>query len=247
MVKHYTVVKAFASTFPGSTARIHGAAQLEELAQASGVTGPMALANPDLGTPITTHRSSWVRRHEIGGKCYFIKTYAYLGRFERLRASLRWTGPHRASRAAREAAALLWMHTNGFAAPQLHGVVENRLIGFVRLAMIATLSWPGRPVDQILTDVAPQEGVALAEEIGRTLARLHLAGFRDGNFDLRNILARQTQEGRWQLAKIDSPKFGTVRAGPARDRRARADWQRLLPQLAVFGLADHAVGAGNAP
>ena len=247
VVRHYTLVEALARTFPGSERRIHGAAQLEELSQAYGITGPMALADPRLGEPVTTSRSSWVRLHEIGSKHYFIKTYAYLTTWERLRAGLRWTGPHRASRAAREAAAILWMHAHGFAAPKLCGVVENRRMGFVRLAMIATQSWPGRPVDRLLTDLTPREGVAVASEIGQLLTRLHRAGFRDGNFDLRNLLAQRLGNGAWQLAKIDSPRFTTVRHGRTNDRRARRDWQRLLPQLERFGLAEAAqAGARNA-
>ena len=117
-------------------------------------------------------------------------------------------------------------------------------MGFVRLAMIATLSWPGRPIDRLLPDLEPSEGVALAREVGRLLRRLHQAGFRDGNFDLRNLLAQRQSDGTWQLAKIDSPRFAIVRAGRADDRRAHADWQRLLPQLQPFGLTEHARQAG---
>jgi len=205
----------------------------------------MALADHRLGEPVTTSRSSWVRLHKIDTKHYFIKTYVYLTLREKLRAALRWTGPHRPSRAAREGAALTWMHGHGFAAPQLCGVVESRRMGFVRLAMIVTLSWSARPLHRLLPDLTPPERVVIAASIGRLLSRLHRAGFRDGNFDLRNLLARPDANGAWQLAKIDSPRFVTVHPGPTNDRRARADWARLLPQLDRFGLAKHALAAAT--
>jgi len=39
-----------------------------------------------------------------------------------------------------------------------------------------------------------------------------------------------------QIAKIDSPRHVLVRPGAREDRLSRADWARLLPQLAKFGL-----------
>lgn len=87
----------------------------------------------------------------------------------------------------------------------------------------------------MLPSLAAAERIDAAVAIGRFVYRLHELGFRDRNLDLRNLLLLRTAAA-WQVTKIDSPRF--VLRPPSRDEDAlsRADWQRLAPQLAVFGL-----------
>lgn len=231
-----------------------GGPQLRELALRLSLPGPGDLGDPALGSPVATSRSSWVRRVEDGTDSFFAKTYVYRTAADRLRGALRFTGPHRPSRARREARALLWLRAAGFEAPAVVGVWEERRLGWLCRAVLVTEAWPGQPLDRLLPQLPAEAGRALARALGRLVAALHRAGFRDGNLDLRNVLARQTggagegagdSAGGWQFAKVDSPRHALVRPGARDDRRARADWARLLPQLAAFGLADEALHAAG--
>jgi hypothetical protein len=76
------------------------------------------------------------------------------------------------------------------------------------------------------------------------VAKLHRLGFRDGNLDLRNLLLANDRS-QLVLTKIDSPRYRIVRAGKAHDARARADWDRLRPQLRVFEIEDAALEAAS--
>jgi hypothetical protein len=67
---------------------------------------------------------------------------------------------------------------------------------------------------------------------------MHQLGFRDRNMDLRNWLARRKEDGAWELAKIDSPRFQCLPAGAAEDALAEADWSRLRSSLARCGPLD---------
>lgn len=218
--------------------------QLNDLLRHLGCRRPLDLADPALGTPVTAARTSWVRRIQSRAIDVFVKTYVYPTAAARLRGALRNTGPLVPSRPRREAAALAWLSAHGFDAPAVVAVVEERRWCLLATAVLVTTAWPGEPVDRLLPGLPRSQQEQLAIAIGRFVARLHLAGFRDGNLDLRNLLARASDAG-FALTKIDSPRFRLVRPGAADDRRARADWQRLLPQLAVHGLADAARAAAT--
>ncbi len=237
----------FARDFPGPLQRNHAPTQLRDLVQALGLSSTLGLADPGLGTPITTSRSSWVRRVCIGAIDCHIKTYVYQTLTDRWRGTLRNTGPFCPSRAAREAQALHWLAQHGFAVPPVIGVVERRRLGWVATAILVTASWPGEPLDRLLPRLEPAQQHALAAAVGAFLDALHVAGFRDGNCDLRNLMAVPA-DGGYALTKIDSPRFRVTRPGRRDDRSTRADWARLLPQLEQFGLAGVALrAAGRAP
>jgi hypothetical protein len=126
--------------------------------------------------------------------------------------------------------------------PNVTGVVEHRRLGFVATAILVTEAWPGEPVDAWLDRLPEPDCRQLAAELGRFVAHLHRLGFRDGNLDLRNLLARRAGDG-FRLTKIDSPRYRIVRSGTRHDRLRAADWARLLPQLRARGLADAALAA----
>lgn len=191
------------------------------------------LGERGFGQPVVDHGSSWVRRGTIGVIDLFIKTYDYPTKRAMARGWLRNTGPWVRSRAAAEFDAMVWLNQHGFhtASPLL--VLERRSLFGLRRAVLVTEAHPGRPAAAVLPRLAPPERLELAAAIGRLAAALHRAGFRDRNFDLRNLLVQAAPDGTFAVAKIDSPRHRLVRRGPATDAWARADWQRLLPQLAA--------------
>ena len=73
--------------------------------------------------------------------------------------------------------------------------------------------------------------VATARAVGLFVRALHRAGFRDRNLDLRNLIVDGDR-----VTKIDSPRHRLVEPGDHDDALRRADWDRLLPQLAAFGV-----------
>lgn len=192
------------------------------------------------GAPVTDHRSSWTRRCTIGSNDLFIKTYDYAARRDRLRGWLRNTGPLVRSRAAAEFDALQWQRDHGFATVQPLAVFEQRAFLALRRAVLVTAAHPGTPTDRLMAELAFGQRTVLAASIGRLVAALHTAGFRDRNLDLRNLLAEPCAVQGFRVANLDSPRHRLVRPGPARDHLARADWRRLLPQLQPFGVAEHA-------
>ena len=201
----------------------------------------------DQGLPVTDHRTSWVRRLAAPRGTVFVKVYEYSSWASRLRNLARRTGPWARSRAAAEFDALIWLRAHGLPAPAPLWVGEQRACGFLRRAVLVTAAFDGEPCDALLPTLAPPDRSALARAIGTLVARLHTLGFRDRNLDLRNLLARRTDDGVWQVAKIDSPRHRLRRAGSTDDPAARADWARLLPQLARFGVdADALVAAATA-
>jgi hypothetical protein len=115
-------------------------------------------------------------------------------------------------------------------------VVEARRLGFLRRATLVSAAWPGRPLDQLLPSLSQPDRDRLLEQLHRFVHRLHRAGFRDGNLDLRNLLARQNLGG-WEIVKIDSPRFRLVAAGEPGDRWARQDRKRLRDSLEAAGVA----------
>ena len=193
------------------------------------------LASRDLGEPITDCRSSWVRLRCIDSTNFYIKTYAYSTIRDRWRGMLRNTflAP---SRARREWQALSWLRAHGFAAPEPLAVLEKRSRGWLHRAVLVTRAWPGHPAHRLLARLGSVDRKALAGVIHRYVSDLHAAGYRDGNMDLRNVLARRTDSGTWEVAKIDSPRFRVTAPGPRRDRAVRRDLARLACSLRAIGL-----------
>lgn len=225
---------------------ISGAQELTGLARELGLAAPSELGRRGLGEVVKDCRSSWVRRCRAESGEYFVKTYDYPRWRDRVRGAWRNTGPGRPSRARREAAALTWLRAHGFEAPAPVGVIEERRFGFVRRAVLVTRAWPGRPLDLLLPDLPPAGRTVLAAHLGRLVRALHDQGFRCRNLDLRNVLAAARADGTFALALLDSPRWHLVRPGRADDASARADWDRLLPQLATWDLGPIAQRAATA-
>ena len=194
--------------------------------------------NRSVGTPVVDHRSSWVRRHRTSAGDFFVKVYQYDSWGCRLRNWCKWTAPWRPSRAQRECAAYEWLAANGFSSPAHFACFERRQAGFLAVAAVATSRLPGISADQLLADSGPEQRARTARAIGAFVRRLHRAGFRDRNLDLRNLVIHGDQ-----VTKIDSPRHRIVRPGGQEDALARADWARLLPQLEAFGVSASAQSA----
>lgn len=206
---------------------------LEQLREAS-LDSLGRLSDRCRGEVVTDQPTTWVRRARIGTEDCYIKTYDYPTWRDRGRGLGRNTALA-PSRPAREQAALKWLGSHGFGGPAALAVVETRRFGFLRRATLVTAAWPGRPLDRLLPALPGADRAALLVELDRFVHRLHQAGFRDGNLDLRNLLARQDLGG-WEIAKIDSPRFRLVPPGNAEDRWARQDWRRLRESLAAAGV-----------
>lgn len=186
------------------------------------------------GALVTNHRSSFVQRFASTSGDVFVKVYEYASWADRLRAFARRTGPWATPRPVREFDALRWLGDHGFAAPEPLFAGATRVLGFLARAVLITPAWPGAPASAVLPTLGTADRKLLAEAIRQLLRALHAHGFRDRNFDLRNLLVRRRPDGTWAIAKIDSPRF--CLAAPNRDdARARADWRRLEPQLAAAG------------
>src|SRR5690606_36891604 len=142
-------------------------------------------------------------------------------------------GPWRRSRAAREFDALAWMAAHGLSAPAPIAVFERRRFGLLARAVLVTAASPGTTASDCLPELPPDERFAAAAAIGAFVASLHALGFRDRNLDLRNLLVQRRPGGGWLVEKIDSPRH-RLRRGAGPDALSRADWQRLLPQLAAL-------------
>ena len=201
-----------------------------------GITTLAALTGRSLGDVVTDHRSSYVRRLNLPALTVFVKTYRYATWRERLRGVPRTTALAR-SRAAREHDALAWLSTHGFAGPRPLAVFEARQLGFLVTAVLVTQAWPGRDLSELLPDLSARECERCVAELWHFLEQLHGAGFRDGNFHLRNVLARPLDSGSFEFAKIDSPKFHLVAAGLRSDRRALCDRAQLSADLAGLPLS----------
>jgi hypothetical protein len=191
------------------------------------------LGSRELGDAITNHRTSWVRLVSTETGTVYIKTYSYSTWAGRLRAITR-TRPGCRSRAATEYDALAWLVANGFPTAAPLAVLERRTLGFVRQAVLITGAAEGTAADSFLASSPCSEREEVGAAILAFVARLHRAGFRDGNLDLRNLLVQRSAEGGWRIAKIDSPRFRLRRPGTQVDRLVRRDRQRLLPQLAAL-------------
>lgn len=202
----------------------------------------LGLATPGergFGAVVTDHRSSWVRRAEVDTRSLFIKTYDYPSTADRWRGAGRntWLAP---SRAQREAQALRWLGDRDLGQVATVAVVEWRTprwlgsLGLLRRAVLVTEAWPGTAAGEVLPQLDAGERTALLDALVAHVDCLHAQGFRDGNLDLRNLLVHRDPTGAWRCTKIDSPRW---RLGKRpRDAAARADWDRLVPQLAKFAM-----------
>jgi hypothetical protein len=230
---------------PKQPRQVRGGPQLEGLLRQ--LPGGPRLGERDFGEAVVEHRTSWVRRAAIDSGQVFVKTYDYSSSMSVLRGWLRHTGPFVRSRAAAEFDALEWMRRNDLPAPQALGVLEHRWLGHLRRAILVTAAFPGAAVDALMPELASPARLELAAAIGALVARLHRLGFRDRNLDLRNLIAHREPSGGWRVAKLDSPRHRLLPAGRADDALARADWQRLLPQLLRFGIAAEALAEFTHP
>lgn len=194
------------------------------------------LVRRDAGEVAADNRTSFVRRHPSGRGDVYVKVYEYNTWASRLRGGARRTAPWATPRPVREFDALVWLRQHGFEAPTPLFAGARRTLGFVAQAVLVTTAWPGRPADTALKALPTAERKSLGNAIRRLLRELHALGYRDRNFDLRNLLVQRT-EGGWRIAKIDSPRHCFVRAGTVGDRLAAADWRRLEPQLVACGAA----------
>lgn len=135
-----------------------------------------------------------------------------------------------------------WLQEHDFPTAKPLACLEWRKCGFLARATLVSANFGGGAADRILPTATPTERRAIAQAIGELVTRLHAAGFRDRNLDLRNLLVRN-DDGQLTIAKIDSPRYRIVPSGRRAQLLADADWQRLLPQLAAFELDDVAVAA----
>lgn len=197
-----------------------------------GLTGLEALFDPRLGAEVKTSQTSWVRRSTAGARSFYVKTYVYPRWRDRVRGLCRNTFLAR-SRAAREWDALTWLREHGFPGVRPVGVAETRRAGWLVAAALVTEGWDGQTLDQLLPCMAAGSREQVARQVMDLVQRLHEQGFRHRNLDLRNLLARPGQ-GTVELAMIDAPRYVLRAAGRPTDRLARADWDRLLPQLQQF-------------
>jgi hypothetical protein len=205
----------------------------EELRRA-GLSDLDALSSRALGDPITDCRSSWVRRMAIGTTQVYVKTYDYPSAVDQVRGLFRTTFLSR-SRARAEWDALLWMRAQALAAPEPLLVAERRRHGLLRRAVLVTEAYPGTALDRLLPSLAPADRDDLLRGLEQFVDGLHRRGFRDRNLDLRNLLARRLGAA-WEIVKIDSPRHRLTVPGPAHDRHARADWDRLSSSMREVGL-----------
>jgi hypothetical protein len=192
-----------------------------------------ALSARQLGHLVTNHRSSWVRKVGIGGVEYYVKTYSYESWSDRWRGVARTTifAP---SRVSRERSALEWLAAHGFGGPTVRAVVEKRTLGWLSRGVLVTDAWPGDSMADLLPQLSSPDQTAVIDQLRTFVLRLHRAGFRDRNLDLRNILARLGPDG-WELVKIDSPRHCIVQNSDPNDALAKSDWQRLTASLHELG------------
>lgn len=150
--------------------------------------------------------------------------------------AIRRTGPLAWSRAAREFDAATWLLSHELGAPQPLAALEWRRAGFLRQATLVTAAVAGEPADRVLPGLPQPAQLELVRAIGTYLATAHRLGYRDRNFDLRNLIVSRGPAG-FHISKVDSPRYRLRAPGASGDALARADWQRLRPQLAPFGSA----------
>ena len=142
----YTLALTVSTSVPDPPRLKFASAQWPAIAAALLRDGPVGPA--DVGEEVVTHRSSWVRRRPTEGGDVYIKTYCYNTWGARLRNMAKHTAPCRRSRAAAEAAALLWLAEHGFPTAEPLAVLERRRLGFVVEAVLVTRAQPGTRAEQ---------------------------------------------------------------------------------------------------
>lgn len=228
MSAQYTLAPSLVTSFPIVENFFFGGPEWPEVRAA---LPPAAVAgDPDLGEAVVTHRTSWVRRLATPRGTFYIKTYQYGSYAESLRQLLRRPASVLRGRAAREFAALRWLRSNGFEAPEPIAHGARRRFGLLASGVLISREWPGQRLDEVVLDLADAEYAALSGAVAGFVDRLHRAGFRDRNLDPRNVLVRRDGAG-WRIAKLDAPRFALRAPGAPRDGDAEADWQRLLGGL----------------
>ena len=205
-----------------------------------GLSDLATLSSPSLGEHVTQHETSWVRRWTDGSSVYYIKTYDYPKWGARFKGLGRNTFLAE-SRPQREQRALKWLADHGVPIPRVQAVIESRVLvalagGFLARGVLVTEAWEGEPLPALLSILPSDQCTEVLKYLHTFVTRLHSAGFRDRNMNLRNILARKKGED-WQFAKIDSPRFRLVAPGPSKDTWAQEDWQRLNQDLAAMHLS----------
>ncbi len=212
----------------GNGTRLRAVELATRLAEALERTGvpPSALAAKSFGTPVTDHRSSWVRRGAVATIEVFAKTYDYPTLRDRLRGAFRttWLRP---GRARREAAALRLLAAEGLPGPEPLAVLECRRFGWLRRAVLVTEAWPAPTLAELHGKLDPAGRRALRAAARSFAQRLHALGFVDRNLDPRNLLAEQQDDGSFRICKIDSPRFRRLAPGRRLDRLAALDRARL--------------------
>ncbi len=178
-----------------------------ELLRRAGASDPRALCAGLPSSRVTRSGTTEVLRVETSRGAVYVKTYHY-GIATRIKAALRGTLVGR-TRARREWDALGVLEREGINAPGERALVEVRSWGFVTEAAIATEEVAGaKDLDRVMSGAARPEGAAtarLARDLGHWVARMHGAGFFDGNLHFRNILMR-SDGGAVTFHKIDSPR-----------------------------------------
>lgn len=171
----------------------------------------------------------------FGDTNIYVKTYDYPSWRDRWRGFGRNTR-FAASRVRREWTALQWLSEQGFGGPRVLAVGERRTRGWLCRGVLVTEAWPGESMATLLPQLTEVDRTIVLRELRRFVQRLHAAGFRDRNLDLRNVLAQRESTG-WSLAKIDSPRHRILPDADPEDALARADWTRLGTSLQKLGLA----------
>jgi len=244
-------VETVSTRIPKQPRLVRGTSRLPGLLRR--LDDPTQLGERTLGDAVTDHRTSWVRRLTIDTTTYYVKTYDYESFADAVRAWHRNTGPLCRSRAAAESDALDWMRQHDLPAPQPVGVLEHRRFGLLRRAVLITEAFAGTAADVLMQQLSGAERGKLAAAIATLVAKLHRLGFRDRNLDLRNLIARAEppgesgESGDWLVGKIDSPRHRLRRPGRTDDALARADWARLMGQLAPFGITPAALARFTHP
>ncbi len=230
----YTLVESVSTRIPKLPEIVRAAPAWPTLA--SDLPALAQFGRRALGTEIADHRTSWVRRLATDRGVFYIKCYEFAGCVQKLAQLWRRPAALLRPRVRREFDALEWLRAHDFAAPEPVLALEWRRFGWLQLSALVTKEVPGQRADTLLPSLPPDARRDLARALGAFVDRLHAAGFRDRNLDLRNLIVATGADGSWRIAKLDSPRFRLRSPGDREDALARGDWQRLLPQLRAFDL-----------
>jgi tRNA A-37 threonylcarbamoyl transferase component Bud32 len=162
-----------------------------------------------------------VLRVDLPGLSFYLKQHHLPDRLTWFRQCLR------APKGRREFDRLLELARRGVPAPEPLGWGRRPGWGGVGESFIVTRAIDGvTPLHDMLAEgLAANQRQALANALGRFLAKLHAAGVDHRDLHLGNIVVRQT-DGEYELFLVD---LDAVNLGPPLDRR------RSLTNLALFG------------